>query len=74
MGANFAEGYGHQGDKELARFLGIAISSSSEPSYHLLVAKDLRYLNEGRNSLLDDELDQVQRMPVSLRLKVSSSE
>ena len=46
IGANIAEGCGRHSDGELARFLQIARGSASETEYHLLLAKDLRFLSE----------------------------
>ena len=43
--ANIAEGCGKCGDAELARYLQIAMGSSSELEYHLLLARDLGYLS-----------------------------
>ena len=42
--ANMAEGCGRDGDAELRRFLLIAMGSSSELEYHLLLAHDLGFL------------------------------
>ena len=42
--ANIAEGWGRNGDAELARFLHIAMGSASELGYHLLLARDLDLL------------------------------
>lgn len=42
--ANIAEGCGRNGDGEMARFLGIARGSVNELDYHLLLARDLGYL------------------------------
>jgi four helix bundle protein len=44
--ANIAEGCGRDGDAEFARFLRIAMGSASELDYHLLLARDLGFLNE----------------------------
>lgn len=43
--ANIAEGCGREGDAELARFLQIAMGSASELEYHLLLTRDLDFLN-----------------------------
>ena len=43
--ANIAEGCGCEGNREFARFLGIALRSASETEYHLLLARDLGYLD-----------------------------
>ena len=42
--ANLAEGCGRDGDAELARFCFIAMGSASELQYHLLLARDLNFL------------------------------
>ena len=43
--ANIAEGCGCNGNREFARFVGIALRSASETGYHLLLAQDLGYLD-----------------------------
>lgn len=40
IGANIAEGCGRNGDKELARYLGIALGSANELHYLLQLARD----------------------------------
>jgi four helix bundle protein len=69
--ANIAEGYGHQGDNELARYLRIAQASSSELSYHLLLSRDLGYLDRGTHRQLTLSLREVQSMLIGLANKVS---
>lgn len=69
--ANIAEGYGHDGDKELVRYLRIAQSSSSELSYHLLLSRDLGYLEQRAYKDLDRGLNEVQSMLVGLANRVS---
>ncbi|MEO1288430.1 MAG: four helix bundle protein [Chloroflexota bacterium] len=49
--ANIAEGCGKGSDAELARFMQISMGSASELEYHLLLARDLHYLN---NTTYDD--------------------
>lgn len=73
IGANIAEGYGRVGDRELGRYLGIALSSSSELSYHLLLAKDLEYLDEEQHKKLEADLDEIQRMLAAFKLKLDQN-
>lgn len=70
--ANIAEGCGRLGNSELHRFLQIACGSANEMEYHLLLAKDLGYLNEDAYLILDQQLAEVKRMLVALTRKVGS--
>ena len=44
--ANIAEGCGKNSKQEFAHFLNIALGSSNESEYFLILSKDLTYLNE----------------------------
>ena len=69
--ANIAEGYGRESDPEFARYLDISIGSSSELSYHLLLSRDLGYIEHGSFQRMRRELGEIQHMLSSLKLKVS---
>jgi four helix bundle protein len=43
--ANIAEGCGRSGEAELGRFMLISMGSATELEYHLLLARDLGYLD-----------------------------
>jgi len=60
--ANIAEGCGRNGRAELARFLDISLGSASELEYHLLLARDLKYLDESTWTTLTDGTVEVKRM------------
>ena len=64
--ANIAEGCGREGKKELARFLQIALGSAKESEYHLLLAKDLRYVTVETYNEVNSKLDELKRMLVGL--------
>jgi four helix bundle protein len=66
ISANIAEGCGRGGDAELRRFLQIAMGSASETEYHLLLARDLHYLEEALYQRLNDQTCEVKRMLASL--------
>ena len=76
--ANIAEGCGRNGDAELARFCQIAMGSASELEYHLLLARDLKFMKAEAHRDIESELTQVKRMLTSfiqkLRADKSSSE
>ena len=62
IGANIAEGCGRRSDGELTRFLHIARGSAVELENHLLLARDLDYLAEGKCAEFVKRVDEVQRM------------
>lgn len=64
--ANIAEGCGRGGDAELGRFLQIAMGSANELEYHLLLARDLGFLNNTDYGRIANEVTEVKRMLTSL--------
>jgi four helix bundle protein len=60
--ANIAEGCGRSGDAELARFMLISMGSASELDYHLLLARDLGYLDARDHRRLSQGTREVKRM------------
>ena len=71
IGANIAEGCGRQGNSELHRFLQIASGSGSELEYHLLLSRDLGYLEETEYDALAGKTVEVRRMLNALIQKVN---
>lgn len=63
---NIAEGCGRDGDRELSRFLQIAMGSASEVEYHLLLAYNLGFLKEHDYEQLNSEVIEVKRMLTAL--------
>lgn len=68
--ANIAEGCGHRSQRELAKFLGIALASAFELHYHLQLCHDLGVLGRSDYARLDARTEQVKRMLSSLVSKV----
>ncbi len=60
--ANIAEGCGRSGDAELNRFMLISMGSASELEYHLLLARDLSYLDSKQHRDLSQRTQEVKRM------------
>lgn len=72
IGANIAEGCGKRGNAEFQRYLQIAAGSASELEYHLLLAKDLKFLPEEQYCPLQKNLGEVRRMLTALLQKVNN--
>jgi four helix bundle protein len=62
IGANLAEGCGRQTDKEMARFVRIALGSASELDYHLLLTRDLGLLAAEDYQQAAKELTSIRKM------------
>jgi len=60
--ANIAEGCGRETPGELKRFLYVAMGSARELDYHLLLARDLHFIEAQTYKRLAGELDEIQRM------------
>jgi len=64
--ANLAEGCGRDSPGELARFSGLSLGSANELEYHLLLARDLGYLEPETHAPLAERTDHVKRMLANL--------
>jgi four helix bundle protein len=69
--ANIAEGCGRTGDRELVRYLRIAMGSASELEYYGLLAHDLGLLTARAYRDIDSRDVEVKRMLASLITKLS---
>jgi four helix bundle protein len=65
IGANLAEGCGRRTSTELARFVRIAMGSASELDYHLLLSRDLGFINGDDFTRSEAELTEVRKMLTS---------
>ena len=72
--ANIAEGCGHAGQREFARFLQMAMASASELEYHLLLAAELGILQRSAYEQLESQVKEVKRMLTSLIKRIRSDE
>jgi four helix bundle protein len=71
--ANIAEGCGRGTDSELRQFLQIAMGSASELEYHLVLARDLGYLEAASYQPLNDQVIEVKRMLASFIQKLKAA-
>ena len=69
--ANIAEGCGRRSQRDFARFLQISVGSANELEYHLLLARELGYLETDSHSVFNTDPGEVRQMLSSLIRKVS---
>jgi len=69
--ANIAEGHRKTSEKEFARFLGIAVSSSSELESHLIFARDAKIISETEFVSYVSETIEVRKMLYALIKRLS---
>ncbi len=70
IAANLAEGCGRRSDEEMSRFVQIAMGSGSELSYHLMLARDLKFLPQEQYADLNPRVERVMKMLSALASKV----
>jgi four helix bundle protein len=64
--ANIAEGFRRKFNREQKRFLGIALGSCAELETHIIIAKELKYLNEDDTLIITELIDHSCGMLVNL--------
>ena len=67
---NIVEGTGQTSGKEFARFLSIALKSTSEVDYHLIIARDIRAISLSDFESLSAQTIEVRKMLHGLRNRV----
>ncbi len=67
---NIAEGSGKFTQKDFANFLQISLGSSHETEYLILLSFDLKYINEYDYKNLNQSINEVKAMLISLIKKV----
>ena len=68
--ANIAEGCGKNSKLDFANFLNIALGSSNESEYYLLLSRDLKYLSEEDYAELLKTINEIKAMLIALITKV----
>ena len=71
--SNIAEGCGKFSQKDFANFLQIALGSSNEVEYLLLLGKDLKFMNDDIFKLLNNSINEIKAMLINLIQKVRNS-
>jgi len=68
--ANIAEGCGRNSQADFAYFLNMSLGSANETSYFILLAKDLNYIPKEEFCILENEIERIKAMLISLISKV----
>jgi four helix bundle protein len=72
--ANIAEGSSKRSDREFARYVRIALGSSTESANHLILVRDLGLIDDEHFSSLNAKLDEVGKMLSGLEKRLSGPE
>jgi len=72
--ANIAEGSSKRSDREFARYVRIALGSSTESANHLILARDLGLIDAASYTSLSSKLDEVGRMLSGLEKRLSGTD
>ena len=72
--ANIAEGRRQESEKEFARFLRIALNSSSELEYHLILAHDTQVISEDDFRSLVTQTIRVRKMLYALLKRLAKAD
>jgi four helix bundle protein len=70
---NIVEGTGQRSGKEFGRFLDIALKSTSELEYHLIIARDVGAIKLNDCESLSAQTIEVRKMLYGLRTRVTTS-
>ncbi len=62
IGSNIAEGVGRESPADFARFLRYAVGSVNEVEHHLLLARELGYLQPFDHRRAEEDLHDIRRM------------
>jgi S23 ribosomal protein. len=68
---NIAEGCGRNSDKDFNQFLNIALGSASETEYLILLAKDLKYIDDSNYEILTQEINLIKSKIYTLKNKLN---
>lgn len=68
--ANIAEGCGKYTQLDFARYLQNALGSAHETEYHLMLSKDLEYINTDDFDSLNKNINEIKGMLIGLLNKI----
>lgn len=68
--SNFSEGCGRDSDKDFNRFIQICLGSAHELEYFLILAHDLKYINQDKYEFLNENINIIKKKLYSLSKKL----
>ena len=68
---NIVEGFKRKGNRDYAHFLNLADASLEETKYHILLSRDLKFVNNEEIKEINDMCDEVGRMLNGLQKKLN---
>ena len=71
---NIAEGCGRNSNLELSHFLNVALGSSNEIDYQILLTKDLGYISQEQYELLKNQIGEIKAMLITLISKLRNNQ
>lgn len=69
--SNIAEGFKRNHNKEFQQFLHISLGSAAELETQFIIAKELRFIDDGRTDLIFEKLDHLSKMISALLNKMT---
>ena len=72
--SNIAEGAGRKTDKEFSHFISIAIGSMYELHTQIILCERIGYIDHIASVQIQDRLDNLQRMAISFKKKLDTTE
>lgn len=69
---NIAEGCVRSSDADFSRFLYIALGSTSELEYLILLSMDLKFINTELHIELNNEINEIKKMLISMIQKLKA--
>ena len=72
--ANIAEGSSKRSDREFARYVRIALGSSTESANHLILVRDLKLIDDACFRSLSSKLDEIGKMLSGLEKRLRGPE
>jgi len=72
--ANIAEGSSKRSDRDFARYVRIALGSSTESANHLILVRDLKLIDDACFAILSSKLEEVGKMLSGLEKRLRGPE